>query len=73
MLIGAPKETKDSEFRVGLTPATVSELTHHGHAVIVEKSAGIGSGLTDDEYRIAGAKIVDTQRKYLLALKWSSK
>src|SRR5271167_1346607 len=60
MLIGAPKEIKDSEFRVGLTPATVAELTHHGHGVIVEKSAGIGSGLTDDEYRTAGAKIVDT-------------
>ena len=63
MLIGAPKEIKNSEFRVGLTPATVAELTHHGHGVIVEKSAGIGSGLTDDEYRTAGAKIVDTPQE----------
>src|SRR5450631_3185644 len=63
MLIGAPKEIKDNEFRVGLTPATVAELTHHGHEVIVEKSAGIGSGLTDDEYRTAGAKIVDTPQE----------
>jgi alanine dehydrogenase len=63
MLIGAPKEIKDNEFRVGLTPATVTELTHHGHGVIVEKSAGIGSGLTDDEYRTAGAKIVDTPQE----------
>ena len=63
MLIGAPKEIKDNEFRVGLTPATVAELTHHGHGVIVEKSAGIGSGLTDDEYSNAGAKIVDTPQE----------
>src|SRR6201981_2549776 len=63
MLIGAPKEIKDSEFRVGLTPATVAELTHHGHGVIVEKSAGNGSGLTDDGYRTAGAKIVDTPQE----------
>ena len=63
MLIGTPKEIKDNEFRVGLTPATVAELTHHGHEVIVEKSAGIGSGLADDEYRNAGAKIVDTPQE----------
>src|ERR1700756_4652639 len=63
MLIGAPKEIKDSEFRVGLTPATVAELTHHGHGVIVEKSAGNGSGLTDAEYRTAAAKIVDTPQE----------
>ena len=63
MLIGTPKETKDNEFRVGLTPATVAELTHHGHGVIIEKSAGIGSGLADDEYRNAGAEIVDTPQQ----------
>src|SRR6266576_1564446 len=63
MLIGAPKETKDNEFRVGLTPATVAELAHHGHEVMIEKSAGIGSALTDDEYRDAGAKIVDTPQE----------
>ena len=63
MLVGTPKEIKDNEFRVGLTPATVAELTHHGHEVIVEKSAGIGSGLTDDEYRIAGAELVDTPQE----------
>ncbi len=39
MLIGVPKEIKDNEFRVGLTPASVAELTHHGHYVLVEKSA----------------------------------
>ena len=40
MLIGVPKEIKDNEFRVGLTPASVAELTHHGHKVLVEASAG---------------------------------
>src|SRR5260370_34736239 len=59
MLVGVPKEIKDNEFRVGMTPATVAELTHHGHSVLVEKSAGLGSGLTDEEYRAAGATIVD--------------
>ena len=63
MLVGAPKETKDNEFRVGLTPATVAELTHRGHTVIIEKSAGVGSGLTDDEYSNAGAEIVDTPQE----------
>ncbi|WP_439922571.1 integrase core domain-containing protein [Nitrobacter sp. JJSN] len=63
MLVGAPKETKDNEFRVGLTPATVAELTHRGHTVIIEKSAGVGSGLTDDEYANAGAEIVDTPQE----------
>jgi alanine dehydrogenase len=60
MLIGSPKETKDNEFRVGLTPATVAELTYRGHGVIIEKSAGVGSGLTDDEYFKAGAEIADS-------------
>jgi alanine dehydrogenase len=58
MLIGVPKEIKDNEFRVGMTPAVVAELVHHGHSVLVETSAGVGSGLTDDEYRAAGATIV---------------
>ncbi len=60
MLVGVPKEIKDNEFRVGLTPVSVAELTHHGHQVIVETSAGIGSGLSDAEYVAAGAKIVAT-------------
>ncbi len=60
MLIGVPREIKDNEFRVGMTPAVVAELLHHGHTVLVEASAGFGSGLTDDEYRAAGATIVST-------------
>jgi len=59
MLIGVPKEIKDNEFRVGLTPSSVAELIHHGHQVLVEKSAGIGSGLGDAEYSQAGATLVD--------------
>src|SRR5215467_3623407 len=58
MLIGVPREIKDNEFRVGMTPAVVAELVHHGHSVLVETSAGLGSGLTDDEYRDAGATTV---------------
>jgi len=63
MLIGVPKEIKDNEFRVGLTPASVAELTHHGHSVLVEKSAGVGSGLSDDEYVAAGAALVDAPQE----------
>jgi alanine dehydrogenase len=58
MLVGVPKEIKDNEFRVGLTPNSVAELHHHGHAVIVEAGAGAGSGLSDTEYAAAGAEIV---------------
>jgi len=58
MLIGVPKEIKDSEFRVGMTPAVTAELIHHGHSVVVEASAGLGSGLPDDEYRAAGATVI---------------
>jgi alanine dehydrogenase len=60
MLVGVPKEIKDNEFRVGLTPSSVAELIHHGHQVLVEKAAGIGSGLADSEYVQAGAAIVET-------------
>src|SRR4051812_39257628 len=56
MRIGVPKEIKNNEFRVGLTPGSVAELTHHGHEVLVETGAGLGSGLTDAEYLAAGAK-----------------
>jgi alanine dehydrogenase len=60
MLVGVPKEIKDNEFRVGLTPSSVAELAHHGHQILVEKSAGIGSGLPDNEYLQAGATLVDS-------------
>jgi alanine dehydrogenase len=60
MLIGVPKEIKVHEYRVGLTPSSVSELVHHGHQVLVERGAGLGSGLADAEYVAAGATIVET-------------
>jgi alanine dehydrogenase len=58
MRIGLPKEIKDQEFRVGLTPAVVQTLTKQGHQVVVEQGAGAGSGFGDDEYINAGAKLV---------------
>lgn len=57
MKIGVPKEIKDHEYRVGLTPLSVKELCRHGHSVVVEKSAGAAIGFTDDKYLAAGAKI----------------
>jgi alanine dehydrogenase len=58
MLVGVPKEIKDSEYRVGLVPSTVRELTRNGHHVLVERNAGVGAGLTDADYRAVGAEIV---------------
>src|SRR5258708_4964595 len=58
MLVGVPKEIKDSEYRGGLLPSTVRELTSNGHQVIVEQSAGLGAGLGDADYEAVGAKIV---------------
>jgi alanine dehydrogenase len=57
MLVGVPKEIKDSEYRVGLVPSTVHELTLKGHRVLVEKDAGAGAGLPEEDYLAAGAKI----------------
>lgn len=61
MEIGVPKETKDQEFRVGLSPASVRVLKENGHAIFVQTQAGIGSGFTDDDYIAAGGEIVATQ------------
>ena len=58
MRIGVPKETKDREFRVGLSPHSVRVLTDKGHSVFVETSAGVGSGFSDRDYQHAGATIV---------------
>jgi alanine dehydrogenase len=57
MLVGVPREIKDNEYRVGLVPSTVHELTLKGHRVLVEKEAGAGAGLPDEDYLAAGAKI----------------
>ena len=58
MLIGIPKEIKNHEYRVGLTPSSVRELTAAGHSVIVERNAGAGIGAADSEYEQAGATLV---------------
>ncbi|MFQ5589905.1 MAG: alanine dehydrogenase [Phycisphaerae bacterium] len=60
MIVGVPKETKTHEYRVSLTPAGVDELVRRGHNVLVEANAGLGSGITNDEYAAVGAVIADT-------------
>lgn len=60
MRIGTPKEIKNHEYRVGLTPAGVRELVSHGHEVLIEATAGLGIGITDEQYVAAGARIVKT-------------
>jgi alanine dehydrogenase len=60
MLIGVPKEIKNHEYRIGLTPAGARELVANGHQVVVQKDGGKAIGLTDDMYRKAGAEIWDT-------------
>ncbi len=58
MIIGVPKEIKNNENRVSLTPAGVIELVKHGHVVYVQKTAGLGSGFSDEAYEEAGAKLL---------------
>ncbi len=60
MKIGLPKEIKDNEYRVGLTPAGVNALANAGHTVFVQKTAGEGSGFADDQYVKAGGKLLET-------------
>ncbi|MBT5484945.1 MAG: alanine dehydrogenase, partial [Gammaproteobacteria bacterium] len=60
MLVGVPKEIKDNEYRAGMVPTSVVELIHHGHEVLVQSGLGLGIGVTDDDYRAAGATIIDT-------------
>lgn len=63
MLVGIPKEIKDNENRVSTTPAGVAEFVSRGHHVIVERTAGVGSGFQDSEYADAGAELVDTHEE----------
>src|SRR5262244_2278179 len=60
MIIGLPKEIKDNEYRVGLTPAGVKTLSDYGHTILVETRAGDGSGISDEEYGAAQGRIVET-------------
>lgn len=67
MRVGVPREIKDHEDRVGLVPSSVAELVHHGHEVVVERGAGLGAGLGDDQYTAAGARIVDKAEEVFAA------
>jgi alanine dehydrogenase len=58
--VGIPREVKNNEFRVAITPAGVHELVRHGHQVVVEQGAGVGSSIPDSEYVAAGAQILPT-------------
>jgi len=62
MRVGCPKEIKNNEYRVGLTPGSVREYVAHGHEVIMETGAGLGIDADDGAYRAAGAKIVETAK-----------
>ena len=59
MIVGVPTETKSDEYRVALLPSGAEDLSHAGHRVLVQRGAGVGSGLTDEEYAAAGAELVD--------------
>ena len=63
MIIGVPKEIKNHEYRVGLTPKSVKEFVSHGHTVLVETNAGIGIGASDDDYSSFGAEIISSAKE----------
>jgi len=63
VIIGIPKEIKEDEYRVAIVPVGVKELTERGHAVLIETGAGTGSGISDSEYRLAGARIMRSARE----------
>jgi len=67
MKVGTVKEIKTHEYRVGLVPASVRELVHHGHQVIVETDCGAGIGFDDDAYRQAGAEVLPTAAEVFAA------
>ena len=63
MKIGCPKEIKSQEFRVGIIPAAVKAYVDAGHEVLVQEGAGIGSGIHDEQYNQAGARICATAER----------
>ncbi len=63
MIIGIPKEIKEDEYRVGITPSGVRSFTEAGHHVLVEKGAGLGSAIPDAEYLAAGAAMISSKKK----------
>jgi len=60
MIVGCVKEIKTQEYRVGLIPTHVKSFIDHGHRVLIEKNAGLGSGFSDDAYAAMGAEIVES-------------
>ncbi len=60
MLVGVPKEIKNHEYRIGLTPASTRELVNHGHDIIIESNGGAGIGFENEDYIAAGARIIDS-------------
>lgn len=63
MIVGVPKEIKNHEYRVGMTPSSVRELTARGHQVLVQKNAGTEIGLSDEQYKAVGAELVETAKE----------
>ena len=64
MIIGVVKEIKDNEYRVGMVPGGVKALSDSGHQVLVQEGAGEGSGISNEEYRHAGASMVSRQEAW---------
>ena len=62
MIVGILKEIKAEENRVSMTPAGAEVMKNNGHKVLVEKNAGVGSGFSDEDYKKAGAEIIDTPK-----------
>ena len=60
MKVGVPKEVKNHEYRVAITPIGVHELVAHGHEVFIQERAGVGSSIPDEEYVAAGATMLDS-------------
>ncbi len=60
MIVGVPREIKNREYRVAITPAGVHELARHGHEVVIESGAGVGSSIPDEDFIAAGAKMLPT-------------
>ena len=67
MIVGVPREIKDHEYRVGMVPAGVYSLTQAGHKVLVQAGAGLGSGILDEDFEKAGAKLVATAKEIFAA------
>lgn len=63
MIIGVPKEIKPDEYRVAVTPAGVEQLWRNGHTILVQRGAGVGSGIPDEDYQAYGAQIVETAQE----------